>query len=193
MLLDRQDLPTPASLERSGAIILVVQKILQRSEEKCAEPTLLAIRVAQCVLLEQMSEKTLDQVLRISGGMTAVAKETVKRRPIGFAKSGKRLVRGGLRFGFPGTKHYGPMRRLKRSTAFLQSSRDCLRGDRASPTRLDLARIKSHGGSVVPADRLFTGGMQAPRLPLQCQFHRDTLPLSKRRERPTRLRRAGSS
>jgi hypothetical protein len=79
----------------------------------------MAICPAQCVLLEQMSEKTLDQVLRISGGMTAVPKKTVKRRPIRFAKSGKRLVRGGFWFGFPGTKHHGPMRRLKRSTAFL--------------------------------------------------------------------------
>jgi hypothetical protein len=34
------------------------------------------------------------------------------------------------------------MRRLKRSTAFLQRSRNCLRGDRASPTRRDFARIK---------------------------------------------------
>jgi hypothetical protein len=76
--------------------MLVVQKILQRSEEKCAEPTLLAIRVAQCILLEQTSEKTLDQVLRISGGMAAVPKKTIKWRPIRFAKSGKRLVRGGL-------------------------------------------------------------------------------------------------
>jgi hypothetical protein len=70
--------------------------MLQRSEEKCAEPTLLTIRPTQCVFLEQMSEKTLDQVLRISGGMTAVAKKTVKRRPIRFAKSGKCLVRGRL-------------------------------------------------------------------------------------------------
>jgi hypothetical protein len=56
----------------------------------------MAIRPAQCVLLEQTGEKTLDQVLRIIGGMTAVPKKTVKRRPIRFAKSGKRLVRGGL-------------------------------------------------------------------------------------------------
>jgi hypothetical protein len=77
-------------------MILVVQKVLQRSEEKCAEPTLLAICVAQRVLLEQMGEKTLDQVLRISGGVTAVSKKTVKRRPIRFAKSRKRPVSGSL-------------------------------------------------------------------------------------------------
>jgi hypothetical protein len=96
MLLDRHDLPTSASLERSRAIILVVHEIFQRSEEKRAKPTLLAIRSAQCVLLEQLSKKTLDQVLGISGGMTAVTKKTVKRRPIRFAKAGKGLLSRGL-------------------------------------------------------------------------------------------------
>src|SRR5437867_2445406 len=43
------------------------------------------------------------------------------------------------------------MRRLKRSTAFLQRSRNCLRGCRASPTTRDFARIKSRRGSVVSA------------------------------------------
>jgi hypothetical protein len=43
-------------------------------------------------LFEQLSEKTLDQVLGISGGMTAVTKKTVKRRPIRLAKSGKGLL-----------------------------------------------------------------------------------------------------
>jgi hypothetical protein len=43
-----------------------------------------------------MGEKTLDEVLCISGRMTAVAKKTVKRRPIRFAKSRKRLLSGGL-------------------------------------------------------------------------------------------------
>lgn len=152
----------------------------------------MAIRPAQCVLLEQTGEKTLDQVLRISGGMTAVTKKTIKRRPIRFAKSRQCLLSRGLRLLFPGAKDYGPMRRLKRSTALLQSSRDCLRGNRASPTRLDFARIKSGGGSVVPTGRLFAGGMQAARLPLQCQLRRDTLPFSKRRERPCRLQRPDS-
>jgi hypothetical protein len=96
MLLDRQDLPTSASLERSRAIILVVHEILQGSEEKRAKPTLLAIRPAQCVLLKELSEKTLDQILGISGGMTAVPKKTVKGRPIRFAKSGKGLLGRGL-------------------------------------------------------------------------------------------------
>jgi hypothetical protein len=51
--------------------------------------------------------------------MTPMAKKTVKRRPIRFAKSGQRLLSGGLWIGFPGTKHHGPMRCLKRSTALL--------------------------------------------------------------------------
>jgi len=40
------------------------------------------------------------------------------------------------------------MRRLKRSTAFLQRSWDCLRGNRAWPTRLGFARTKSRAGCV---------------------------------------------
>src|SRR5437763_6303677 len=79
------------------------------------------------------------------------AEEKVERRPISFTKSGERTLRGGLGIGFPSTQHDGPMRRLKRSAAFLQCSRDCLRGWRASPTRRSLARIKSFGGSVVAA------------------------------------------
>jgi hypothetical protein len=38
-------------------------------------------------LLKQISEKTLDKVLGVSGWITAMAKKTVKRWPIGFAKS----------------------------------------------------------------------------------------------------------
>src|SRR5260370_10392646 len=64
------------------------------------------------------------------------------------------------------------MRRLKRSTALLQSSRDCLRGDRSSTTRRDFARIKSRGRSVVAAVSAARGRMQAVRLPLQFQFRR---------------------
>src|ERR1700756_3818419 len=62
------------------------------------------------------------------------------------------------------------MRRLKRSTALLQRSRDRLRGNRSSPTRRDFARIKSCGDSVVPAGRLLAAGKQTPRLPPHFQF-----------------------
>src|SRR6266576_139155 len=75
---------------------------------------------------------------------------TVQRWPIGFAKSGEGLPGGLRRIRLPSTQYHGPMRRLKRSTAFLQSSRDCLRGDRASPTRLGFARTKSPQRAVAP-------------------------------------------
>ena len=55
------------SLGRPGAIILVVQEILERSQQEGAKPTLLLIRAGQCVLLKQMGEETLDEILRISG------------------------------------------------------------------------------------------------------------------------------
>jgi hypothetical protein len=56
----------------------------------------LLVSTDQGVLLEKMSEETLDKILRISGRKTAVPEKTVKWRPIGFAKSGERLL-GGLR------------------------------------------------------------------------------------------------
>src|SRR3954469_196943 len=90
-----------------------------------------------------MGKKTLHQVLCVSGGMTAMSKKTVKRRPVCFAKSRKRLLTRDLRVELPGTKHHGPMRRLERSTAFLQSSRNCFRGNRAWRTRPVFASIKS--------------------------------------------------
>src|SRR5439155_5356186 len=75
----------------------------------------------------QMSEEPLDEILCISRWMTAVAKKTVERRPISFAKSGERLPGGFRRVLFPRAQNDGPMRRLKRSTALLQCSRDRFR------------------------------------------------------------------
>jgi hypothetical protein len=54
----------------------------------------LLVSADQGVLLEQMSEKTLNKILGISGRKTAVPEKTVKRWPIGFAKSGERLLSG---------------------------------------------------------------------------------------------------
>ena len=78
------------------------------------------------------------------------------------------------------------MRRLKRSTALLQSSWDRLRGYRAWPTRSDFARIKSRGGFVEAT----AGCLADPSL--QIQFRRNILPFSTSRERSSRLRRPGS-
>jgi hypothetical protein len=87
----------------------------------------LLVSAGQGVLLEKMSEETLDKILGISGRKTAVPEKTVKRWPIGFAKSGERLLSGVGRFLVARTQHDGPMRRLKRSTALLQRSRDRFR------------------------------------------------------------------
>jgi hypothetical protein len=73
--------------------VLIHYKILKRCQKECAQATLLLIRTAQSVLLEQAREKTLDKILRISGGITAVAQKSVEWRPIGFAKGGERLPR----------------------------------------------------------------------------------------------------
>jgi hypothetical protein len=94
MLLDRDNLTAATPFQRSGAVILVEQEILQRSQQERAQPTLLLIRAVQCALLKQMGEETLDEILCISGWKTAVAKETVKGWPVGFAKSGECLPSG---------------------------------------------------------------------------------------------------
>jgi hypothetical protein len=67
MLLNRDDLTATTSLQCSGAVILVVQKILQRPQQERAQPTLLLIRAGQCALLKQIGEETLDEILCVSG------------------------------------------------------------------------------------------------------------------------------
>jgi hypothetical protein len=52
ILINRDDLTAATSLERPGAIVLVKQEILQRSQKERAQPTLLLIRAGQCVLLK---------------------------------------------------------------------------------------------------------------------------------------------
>ena len=96
VFLDGNNLAAATSLERPGTIVFVEQEILQRSQQERAKPALLLVRAGQRVLLEQISEKTLDQILCISGRKTAVAKKTVKRRPVRLTKSGQRLVCGFL-------------------------------------------------------------------------------------------------
>jgi len=66
MLLDRHDLTAATSLERSGAVILIEQEILHRSQQKRAKPTLFLIRAAQRVLLKQMGKERLYEILCIS-------------------------------------------------------------------------------------------------------------------------------
>src|SRR4029453_11928460 len=114
VFLDRDDLTAATPLERPGAIVFVEQEILQRPQQERAKPALLLVRAGQTVLLEQMSEKTLAQVLGISGRKTAVAKKTVERRPVRLTKSGQRLVSGFLCLFVPRTQNDRPMRRLKR-------------------------------------------------------------------------------
>jgi hypothetical protein len=128
MLFDRDNLTVATSLERSGAVILIEQEILERSQQKRAKPTLLLIRATQRVLFKQMGKETLNEILCVSRRKTAVAKKTVKRRPISLAKPGERLSGGLRRLRLPSTQDDSPMRRLKRSTALLQCSRNCLRG-----------------------------------------------------------------
>jgi hypothetical protein len=132
VFLDRNDLTTATSLERSGAVVFIVQKVLERSQQERAQPAFLLVSAGQAVLLEQMSEETLNKVLGIGGRESAVPKKTVKRWPIGFAKTGERPLSRVSCFLLARAQHDGPMRRLKRSTTLLQRSRDRFRSLRVA-------------------------------------------------------------
>src|SRR6266516_4642455 len=67
MLLDRHDLTAATSLERPGAVILIKQEILERSQQERAKPTLFLVRPAQRILLEEMGKERLHEILCISG------------------------------------------------------------------------------------------------------------------------------
>jgi hypothetical protein len=71
-----------------------------------------------------MREESLCEILCIRRRITAMAKERVERRPIGFTKIRERLLRRFRRLGLTRAQHKGPVRRLKRSTPLLQGSRD---------------------------------------------------------------------
>src|SRR5437660_3006196 len=63
MVVNRNDLMTAAALQRAGTIVFIEQKILERSQQERAKPAFFLVRPAQRVLLEHVSEKSLDEVL----------------------------------------------------------------------------------------------------------------------------------
>src|SRR6266446_3533066 len=91
MLVDRHNSMTTASFEPVSPIVLVVQKILQRAEQKCAEPAFLLICAAQRIFFKQMGKKTLDEILCFGRRVTPKPQKGVKGWPIRFAEIGKRL------------------------------------------------------------------------------------------------------
>jgi hypothetical protein len=111
------------ALKGSSTIVFIDQEILQRPEQEGAETALRLICATQRILREQMGEESLDEILGVCGSITAVTQEGIERRPIGFAKSGERLLHRFRRLILRSTQDKGPMRRSKRSTAFLQCSR----------------------------------------------------------------------
>ena len=91
------------------------QEILQGGQQKGSELALLSIGTGVDLVFNQIREKTLGKVLRIVDGVPAAAHETVKRRPVSFAKlreRGLRNFRGGL---VPSSReNHAPMRRSER-------------------------------------------------------------------------------
>src|SRR5438552_10520722 len=123
MLVDRHNSMTAASFEPVSPIVLVAQKILQRAEQKCAEPAFLLICATQRVLLKQVGKKTLDKILRFGRRVSAMAQKGVKRWPIRVTEIGKRFSRCFRWIGLSSAQDQSPMRRLNRRCALLQCSR----------------------------------------------------------------------
>src|SRR5438128_12283720 len=89
MLVDRHNSMTAASFEPVSPIVLVVQKILQRAEQKCTEPAFLLICATQRIFFKQMGKKTLDKILRLGRSVTAKSQKGVMGCRIRFAQIGK--------------------------------------------------------------------------------------------------------
>jgi hypothetical protein len=91
MFVDGYDLMTAASFESVSPIVLIAQIILQRAEQKCAEPAFLLICATQRIFLKQMDKKTLNKILRLGRSVTPKSQKGVKGWPIRFTKIGKRF------------------------------------------------------------------------------------------------------
>src|SRR6266404_3757987 len=123
MLVDRNDLMTTASFEPVSPIVLVVQEILQRAEQKCAEPAFLLICATQRIFFKQMGKKTLDKILCFGRRMTPKSQKGIKGWPIRFTEIGERFSCCFRWIGLSSAQDQSPMRRLKRRSALLQCSR----------------------------------------------------------------------
>src|SRR5712691_8176753 len=123
MLVDRHNSMTAASFEPVSPIVLVVQKILQRAEQKCAEPAFLLICAAQRIFFKQMGKKTLDEILCFGRCVTPKSQKGIKRWPIRFTEIGKRFPSCFRWIGLSSAQDQSPVRRLKRRSALLQCSR----------------------------------------------------------------------
>src|SRR5436309_10877747 len=122
MLVHRHNLMTAASFEPATPIVLVAQKILQRSEQKCTEPAFLLICATQRVLLKQVGKKTLDKILRFGRSVTPKSQKRIKGWPIRFAEIGKRFSSCFRWIGPSSAQDQSPVCRLKRRSALLQCS-----------------------------------------------------------------------
>src|SRR5438034_2241793 len=123
MLVDRYNLMTAASFESVSPVVLIVQIILQRAEQKCTEPAFLLICATQRIFFEQMGKKTLDKILRFGRSVTPKSQKGIKGWPIRFTEIGKRFSSCFRWIGLSSAQDQSPMRRLKRRSALLQCSR----------------------------------------------------------------------
>lgn len=90
-----------ATFLRVLPIALVLDVIIQASQQKGTEFALFRLHVAKSVSVQQVGEKSLGEVFRIFRALALPSQKRVERRPVGFAEvlqcfrgSGHLLVRG---------------------------------------------------------------------------------------------------
>src|SRR5215469_4687736 len=113
MLVNRKDSMTTASFEPATPIVLIAQKILQRAEQKCAEPAFLLICATERIVFKHMGKKTLDEILRFGRSVTPKSQKGVKGWPIRFTEIGKRFSCCFRLIRLSGAQNESPVRRLK--------------------------------------------------------------------------------
>src|SRR4029077_4384431 len=123
MLVDGYNLMTAASFESICPIVLIAQIILQRAEQKCAEPAFLLICATQSIFFKQMDKKSLNKILRFGRSVTSKSQKGVKGWPIRFTEIGKRLSCCFRWIGLSSAQNQSPVRGGKRCPSLLQCSR----------------------------------------------------------------------
>src|SRR4029077_7159520 len=112
--IQRQKISCTPTLQRPFPVNSVGDKILYGCQQKRTELAFLPIRTGVNFIFEQVSEKTLGEILRIVHSVPPTAHEIVKRCPIRLAKFRQRDARD-VRFGLasPGREHHAPVSRRK--------------------------------------------------------------------------------
>ena len=108
-LIQWQKFDRAAALQGSFTVVNVPKEILDRRQQKGAEPAFLLIDEGVDLVFDQISEKALREVLCIMHAISAATHESVKRRPVSFAKLRERRARSRFSVAASRRDNHAPM------------------------------------------------------------------------------------